>query len=109
MRTEEVGRMREEIGVLRSRVAEGGQIQQAGGGDDVPRETFENLQREKEELEEVVKQKEKRLLRLKSVSVFSSMTTIRFLVIFAVSIQLTRVLRFSNPKRSSSETRYPLY
>ncbi|KAG8778818.1 coiled-coil domain-containing protein mad1 [Ceratobasidium sp. 428] len=67
MREEEVGRMREEITVLRGRVAEGGQIVQSSGGDDVPRETYENLQREKEELEEVVKQKEKRLLRLKSV------------------------------------------
>jgi mitotic spindle assembly checkpoint protein MAD1 len=68
MREEEVGRMKEEIGVLRARVAEGG----VGGpataeGDGVPRETYENLQREKEELEELVKQKEKRLLRLKSV------------------------------------------
>ncbi|KAG8737702.1 coiled-coil domain-containing protein mad1 [Ceratobasidium sp. 414] len=67
MRGEEVGRMREEITALRGRVAAGGQIQQSSGGDDVPKETYENLQREKEELEEVVKQKEKRLLRLKSV------------------------------------------
>ncbi|KAG8712103.1 coiled-coil domain-containing protein mad1 [Ceratobasidium sp. 395] len=67
MREEEVGRMREEITVLRGRVAEGGQVVHSSGGDDVPRETYENLQREKEELEEVVKQKEKRLLRLKSV------------------------------------------
>src|SRR4051812_4130523 len=69
MREEEVGRMREEIGVLRARVAEGGSgvATTVDGGDGVPRETYENLQREKEELEEVVKQKEKRLLRLKSV------------------------------------------
>ncbi|QRW09776.1 spindle assembly checkpoint component mad1 [Ceratobasidium sp. AG-Ba] len=68
MREEEVGRMREEISVLRGRVAEGGQVHQSTDSDGgVPRETYENLQREKEELEEVVKQKEKRLLRLKSV------------------------------------------
>ncbi|KAG8710751.1 coiled-coil domain-containing protein mad1 [Ceratobasidium sp. 394] len=66
MREEEVGRMREEITALRGRVT-AGQIQQNSSGDDVPKETYENLQREKEELEEVVKQKEKRLLRLKSV------------------------------------------
>ncbi|CAE6528342.1 unnamed protein product [Rhizoctonia solani] len=69
MREEEVGRMKEEINVLRSRITEGGMAvaTAADGGDGVPRETYENLQREKEELEEVVKQKEKRLLRLKSV------------------------------------------
>jgi mitotic spindle assembly checkpoint protein MAD1 len=33
----------------------------------VPRESWEVLQKEKEELEEVVKQKEKRLLRLQQV------------------------------------------
>ncbi|ELU40577.1 MAD domain-containing protein [Rhizoctonia solani AG-1 IA] len=69
MREEEVGRMKEEINVLRARITEGGSgvATAADGGDGVPRETYENLQREKEELEEVVKQKEKRLLRLKSV------------------------------------------
>ncbi|CAE6352193.1 unnamed protein product [Rhizoctonia solani] len=69
MREEEVGRMKEEISVLRTRITEGGSgvATAADGGDGVPRETYENLQREKEELEEVVKQKEKRLLRLKSV------------------------------------------
>ncbi|CAE6504034.1 unnamed protein product [Rhizoctonia solani] len=69
MREEEVGRMKEEINVLRARMTEGGVTvaTAAGGGDGVPRETYENLQREKEELEEVMKQKEKRLLRLKSV------------------------------------------
>lgn len=62
--------MREEIVVLRKAVAEagvGGGQTQGGVADGVPRETYENLQREKEELEEVVKQKEKRLMRLKSV------------------------------------------
>ncbi|QRW22684.1 spindle assembly checkpoint component mad1 [Rhizoctonia solani] len=69
MREEEVGRMKEEINVLRARITEGGSgvATAADGGDGVPRETYENLQREKEELEEVVRQKEKRLLRLKSV------------------------------------------
>ncbi|KAJ1303787.1 hypothetical protein OPQ81_008210 [Rhizoctonia solani] len=69
MREEEVGRMKEEINVLRTRITEGGAgvAIAADGGDGVPKETYENLQREKEELEEVVKQKEKRLLRLKSV------------------------------------------
>ncbi|CAE6497614.1 unnamed protein product [Rhizoctonia solani] len=69
MREEEVGRMKEEINVLRTRLTEGGTgvATAVEGGDGVPRETYENLQREKEELEEVVKQKEKRLLRLKSV------------------------------------------
>ncbi|KAF8598124.1 hypothetical protein BDV93DRAFT_526935 [Ceratobasidium sp. AG-I] len=70
MREEEVGRMREEIVVLRKAVTEagmGGSQVQGTGTDGVPRETYENLQREKEELEEVVKQKEKRLMRLKSV------------------------------------------
>ena len=70
MREEEVGRMREEIVVLRKAVAEAGRVGshvQGAGADGVPRETYENLQREKEELEEVVKQKEKRLMRLKSV------------------------------------------
>ncbi|CAE6447710.1 hypothetical protein ACGC1H_003364 [Rhizoctonia solani] len=69
MREEEVGRMKEEINVLRARMTEGGVsvATAASGGDGVPRETYENLRREKEELEEVMKQKEKRLLRLKSV------------------------------------------
>lgn len=40
---------------------------QAGGEELVPRESWEVLQKEKEELEEVVKQKEKRLLRLQQV------------------------------------------
>lgn len=70
MREEEVGRMRDEIVVLRKAVAEAGTGAgrvEGPGADGVPRETYENLKREKEELEEVVKQKEKRLMRLKSV------------------------------------------
>jgi mitotic spindle assembly checkpoint protein MAD1 len=38
-----------------------------GGGKFVPRESYEGLKAEKQELEEVVKQKEKRLLRLQQV------------------------------------------
>ena len=40
---------------------------QARGEELVPRESWEVLRKEKEELEEVVKQKEKRLLRLQQV------------------------------------------
>jgi mitotic spindle assembly checkpoint protein MAD1 len=47
---------------------EGGHRVGDGGGDDlVPRESWEVVNKEKAELEEVVKQKEKRLLRLQQV------------------------------------------
>jgi mitotic spindle assembly checkpoint protein MAD1 len=46
---------------------EGGHRAGDGGDDLVPRESWEVVNKEKAELEEVVKQKEKRLLRLQQV------------------------------------------
>ncbi|CAE6377797.1 unnamed protein product [Rhizoctonia solani] len=66
MREEEVGRIQEEINVLRACVANGGATP-VDRGNGVPQETYDNLRREKEELKELVEQKEKRILRLKSV------------------------------------------
>ncbi|KAH7921342.1 hypothetical protein BV22DRAFT_1096636 [Leucogyrophana mollusca] len=74
-RAEVVERLRRENRALLGRLrgmgggGEGGESgsSAAGGPDVVPRESWEVLDREKKELEELVKQKEKRLLRLQQV------------------------------------------
>jgi mitotic spindle assembly checkpoint protein MAD1 len=68
-----LGRLREleEKGVNLARAGEG----EEGGDGMVPRESWELVSKEKRELEEVVKQKEKRLLRLQQVRyIYNSLT-----------------------------------
>lgn len=66
LRQSVMDRLKSENEALIKRLKDCGSAQ-SGGEDLVPRESWEVLQKEKEELEEVVKQKEKRLLRLQQV------------------------------------------
>jgi mitotic spindle assembly checkpoint protein MAD1 len=71
-------RLREENEALLKRLSEvqdrGGGSEAVGHGGMVPKESWELVNKEKKELEETVKQKEKRLLRLQQVWV-SPLTT----------------------------------
>ena len=66
----------------------------------VPRESWELVNREKKELEDTVKQKEKRLLRLQQVyinktvlNILPSILTMIFIIIIGIHVQKCRVPR----------------
>ena len=78
---------------------ESGHRKEGGSGDDlVPRESWEVVSTEKTELEEVVKQKEKRLLRLQQVLIHFHFPS----YCYELNFPLHHASRYSQPKALNS-------
>jgi mitotic spindle assembly checkpoint protein MAD1 len=81
-----------------------GHVAGNGGGDDlVPRQSWEVVSKEKTELEEVVKQKEKRLLRLQQVRTSPPPSPSSR----SLTNQWNPILRYSQPKARNSGKQSP--